>query len=104
MQAELAESYLDAFREHRDEYGVSITINGETVSAIVNESQFGRELMEGGFADDSDIEVKFIIADLSEIPVLGNPVVYRDRNFRVSRLGLQPGALVAEITCRPHKR
>lgn len=104
MQAATAQGFLESFQEHRDEYGVPITVNGETITAIVNESPFGRELIEGGFADESDIEVKFVLSELTEIPVLGNPVVYRSRNHRVSRLALQPGALIAEITCRPHKR
>ncbi len=104
MNLSLATSYQEAFLEHREEFGVDITINGDDVEAIVSESQFGRELMEGGFADDADIEVKFLIADLTELPSLGQVVSYRDRAFRVSRLGFQPGALIGEITCRPSKR
>jgi len=104
MQTAIANSFKDGFEQHRDDYGVSIIIDGETVQAIVAESQFARELMEGGFADDGDIDVKFLISDLTQIPALGKPVVYRSRNFRVSRVGTQPGALVGEITCRPSKR
>jgi len=104
MQTAIANSIKDAFEQHRSDYGVSIIIDGETVQAIVAESQFARELMEGGFADDGDIDVKFLISDLTQIPELGKPVVYRSRNFRVSRVGTQPGALVGEITCRPSKR
>lgn len=104
MQASIAQSIKEAFTEHRDDFGVTITIAGQEITAIVSESQFGRELMEGGFADDADIEVKFLLSDLTSIPALGNTVSYRDRSFRVSRLGIQPGALVGEITCRPAKR
>lgn len=104
MQTAIANSIKDAFVQHRDDYGVSITIDGETVTAIVSESQFARELMEGGFADEGDIEVKFLLSDLTTIPAIGNPVTYRSRGFKVSRLGFQPGALIGEITCRPAKR
>lgn len=104
MQTAIANSIKDAFVQHRDDYGVSITIDGETVTAIVSESQFARELMEGGFADEGDIEVKLLLSDLTQIPSLGKPVVFRSRNFRVSRVGTQPGSLVGEITCRPSKR
>ena len=104
MQTAIANSIKDAFVQHRDDYGVSITIDGETVTAIVSESQFARELMEGGFADEGDIEVKVLLADLTQIPSLGKPVSFRSRNFRVSRVGTQPGALVGEISCRPAKR
>ena len=104
MQSATANAFLEAFQEHRDDFGVSITIAGQTITATVNESQFGRELMEGGFADESDIEVKFILADLSAIPSIGNIVNYRNRVFKVSRLGIQPGSLIGEITCRPAKR
>lgn len=104
MKVSLATSISEAYLEHREEFGVEITIAAEVVEAIVSEAQFGRELMEGGFADESDIEVKFLISELSGIPSLGDVVSYRDRSFRVSRLGIQPGALVGEITCRPAKR
>lgn len=104
MQTAIANSIKDAFVQHRSDYGVSIIIDGETVQAIVAESQFARELMEGGFADDGDIDVKFLISDLTASPAIAMPVVYRSRNFKVSRVGTQPGALVGEITCRPSKR
>lgn len=104
MQTAIANSIKDAFVQHRADYGVSITIDGETVTAIVAESQFARELMEGGFADEGEIEVKVLLSDLAEIPSLGKPVSFRSRNFRVSRVGTQPGALVGEISCRPSKR
>lgn len=104
MQSQIATSLKEAFEEHRDDYGVSITIDGESITAIVAESQFGRELMEGGFADDGDIDVKFLLADLTAIPTLGKPVVFNSRNFRISRVGIHPGSLVGEITGRPSKR
>lgn len=104
MQTAIANSIKDAFVQHRSDYGVSITIDGETVTAIVSESQFARELMEGGFSDEGDIEVKVLLSDLAQIPSLGKPVSFRSRNFRVSRVGTQPGALVGEISCRPSKR
>ena len=104
MQTAIANSIKDAFVQHRADYGVSITIDGETVTAIVSESQFARELMEGGFADEGDIEVKVLLSDLTQIPSIGKQVSFRSRNFRVSRVGTQPGALVGEISCRPSKR
>ena len=104
MQTAIANSIKDAFVQHRADYGVSITIDSETVTAIVSESQFARELMEGGFADEGDIEVKVLLSDLAQIPSLGKPVSFRSRNFRISRVGTQPGALVGEISCRPTKR
>lgn len=104
MKTQIASSLSEAFLEHRSEFGVSITINAEVIEATVSESQFARDLMEGGFADEGDIEVKFLLSDLTTIPSIGNPVTYRSRGFKVSRLGFQPGALIGEITCRPAKR
>lgn len=104
MQPAIANSIKDAFVQHRTDFGVSITIDSEVVTAIVAESQFSRELMEGGFADEGDIDVKVLLSDLAQIPSLGKVVVFRSRNFRVSRVGTQPGAFVGEITCRPSKR
>lgn len=104
MQSEIANTLSGGFEQHRDSYGVSITINGEAITAIVSESQFGRELMEGGFADEGDIEVKFLLSDLPAIPSLGKIVIFNGRNFKISRVGVQPGSLVGEITGRPARR
>lgn len=104
MQTAIANSIKDAFLQHRDEYGVTITIIDTEVIAVVNESQFSRDLMEGGFADDGEIEVKFLLSDLTSTPNLGASVSYRSRNFKVSQIGTHPGSLVGEITCRPAKR
>jgi hypothetical protein len=104
MKDAISASLSEAFIEHRDEFGVDITIAGQIIDALVSESQFARELMEGGFADEGDIDVKFLLSDLAAIPSLGSAVSYRERDFKVSRLGIQPGALVGEITCRPAKR
>jgi hypothetical protein len=104
MTSETAATFASAFREHREAFGVSITIGTTAITAIVNESQFGRELMEGGFAQEGDIEVKYLIADLATAPVIGTAATYRDRSFRVSRVANQPGSLIGELSMRPAKR
>ncbi len=104
MQTAIANSISEAFQEHRDSYGVAITIGGEEITAIVAESQLGRDLMEGGFADEGDIDAKFLLSDLTAIPSRGTAVIFNGRNYKVSRLGITPGALVGEITGRPSKR
>lgn len=104
MKEETAETYKDAFLQHRDSFGVNIIINGVTVEGTVSESQFGRELMDGGFSDEADIDCKFLLLELSNQPELGNVVEYRNRKFKISNIGYQPGSLVGEITCRPMKR
>ena len=104
MTAETANALADAFREHREAFGVAIEIGGATVTAIVNESPFSRELVEGGFADGGEIEVKVLLSDLPALPSLGTAAVYRERSFRVQRVAFQPGGLVGELTLRPAKR
>lgn len=104
MNQATAESIADAFREHREAFGVPITIGETEITAIVKESPFGRELVEGGFADDGDIEVQLLLSDLQALPSIGTAATYRDRSFRVSRVAFQPGGLVGELTLRPSRR
>lgn len=104
MTEETASELAEAFREHRDAFGVPLTLNGSEVVAVVNESAFGRELMEGGFAEDADVQVKVLLADLAALPSIGAAASYNGRTFRVQRFAIQPGTLVGEYTLRPAKR
>jgi hypothetical protein len=79
-------------------------IGETTISAVVNESPFGRELMEGGFADDGDVECKVLLSELPALPSIGTAAHYRDRPMRVARVAFQPGALIGELTLRPARR
>lgn len=101
MNAETAAAIAEAFREHRDAFGVAITINGDTISAVVNDSPYSRELIEGGFANDGEISVKCLTADLSTTPAIGQTCSYKSRSFLISSVSIQPGSAVAEIQMRP---
>lgn len=104
MKPELATAIAEAFREHRDAFGVSITFGAATVTAIVGESDLGRELVGGGFAEVGDLKCKLLLADLQSPLALGNPATYKGRNFKVSSLSVQPGSLLGEVNLRPAKR
>lgn len=104
MTAETANDLAEAFREHRDAFGVSITFGSTPITAIVAEAEFGRELVAGGFAETGDLSCKLLLSDLTAAPGIGDPVTYNDRSFKVSSFAKQPGSLVVECNLRPAKR
>lgn len=104
MTAETASTLAEAFREHRDAFGVSLTLGETTVTALVKDSAMSRELVEGGFADEGAVEAKVLLADLPMQPSLGMTANYKSRPMRVSSLSIQPGGLIAELSLRPARR
>jgi hypothetical protein len=104
MTAETATALAEAFREHRDAFGVSITFGSTTITAIVGESDFSRELVEGGFAEAGNLQSKVLLSDLPAVPQIGSTVIYQDRPFKVASLAIQPGGLIGEIELRPANR
>lgn len=105
MTSETAEAIAEAFREHRDAFGVPITFGAEPeITAIVAGGEFSRELMQGGFAEAGNYQVKLLISDLPTAPANGDPVTYQERVFRVSNVAVQPGGLIGEYEIRPAKR
>ena len=105
MKPELANALAEAFREHRDAFGVAITFGtAPEITAIVGESDLGRELVGGGFAEVGDLKCKLLLADLTSPPALGQPATYKGRAFKVSSLSVQPGSLLGEMNLRPAKR
>lgn len=104
MTSETASALADAFREHRDAFGVAITFGSTAITAIVAEAEFGRELASGGFAETGDLSCKLLLADLSAPPVIGGAATFNGRSFRISSTAKQPGSLVGECNLRPAKR
>ncbi len=104
MTSETATALAEAFREHRDAFGVPINIKGTTITAIVAEAEFGRELASGGYAETGDLACKLLLADLTTPPAIGDAATFNGRSFRVSSLAKQFGSLVGEYTLRPAKR
>jgi hypothetical protein len=105
MTAETANDLAEAFREHRDAFGVAITF-GENppITAIVAEAEFGRELVGGGYAETGDLACKLLLADLPTAPGNGTAGTYNGRTFKVNSVSIQPGSLIGEFNLRPAKR
>ena len=104
MTGDTATALAEAFREHRDAFGVSITFGVTTITAIVGESEFSRDLMEGGFAEAGNLQSKVLLSDLSTVPAIGSAVTYQDRAFKVSSRAIQPGGLIGEFDLKPAQR
>lgn len=104
MTAETATALAEAFREHRDAFGVSITFGQTTITAVVGESEDFRELVEGGFAQTGDKASRILLADLPSIPVTGSAVSYNGRYYKVGPIINPPGSLTALFQLKPAKR
>lgn len=104
MTATTASAIAEAFREHRNAFGVSITFGATTITAIVAESEFSRELEAGGFADAGELQSKVLLADLPGVPEIGSAVTYQEKTYRVDKRAIQPGGLIGEFTLRPARR
>lgn len=104
MTSDTANDLAEAFREHRDAFGVPITFGSTEITAVIAESEFGRELAAGGFAETGDLSCKLLLADLSAAPAIGDAATYNGRSYRVSSVAKQPGSLVIECNLRPAKR
>ena len=104
MTSETASAIAEAFREHRDAFGVAITFGSTAITAIVAESEFSRELVAGGFAEAGELQAKVLLADLATVPALGSAVTYQSNSYRVEKRAIQPGGLIGEFSLRPAKR
>ena len=104
MTAETASDLAEAFREHRDAFGVAITFGSTAITGMVAEAEFGRELVGGGYAETGDLQAKILLADLTTVPAIGLAVTYNARTFRVTSVAIQPGSLIGEFNLRPAKR
>ena len=104
MNESTATDISEAFLEMREAFGVPATIGETALTVIASEAQFGRELSDGGFAENGDVDLKYLLSDLEEQPSIGVTVLYRARTFRVKEIGTHPTALVGELTIRPSKR
>lgn len=104
MTSQTATDLAEAFREHRDAFGVAVTFGSTAITAIVAEAEFGRELAAGGFAETGDLACKLLLSDLATAPALGDAATYNGRAFKVSSIAKQPGSLVGECNLRPAKR
>jgi hypothetical protein len=100
----VADDIAEAFLEARDAFGVPITIADQDVTAMVTESQFARDLVEGGFQLNAQVEVRVLLADLNVPPVLGAACLYEGAPFRISNIVPPRGGLVGEFTLSPRGR
>ncbi|MES2995896.1 MAG: hypothetical protein V4733_03710 [Verrucomicrobiota bacterium] len=94
----------EAFREHRDAFGVSVIFGATTVTAVVEDSEFSRELVEGGFAEAGNVETRALKADFTTLPIIGSPATWNDRSFRIASITAHPTSPVLIFSLRPAKR
>lgn len=98
------EELAEAFREHRSAFGVSLVIAGTTVIAVVEESEFSRELAEGGFAEAGAVKAECLASDFSSVPGIGAAASWNGRSFRVASVSTHPASPVVGFSLRPANR
>ena len=104
MNQEVAAAAAAAFLEHRDAFGVAVTIGGHAVTAVVDENPLGRELAEGGFVDVGELKLNVLAADLPVAPVVGTEVICDGKRHKVARISRHPGWPLIELSLRPANR
>ena len=104
MDQATADAFADAFREHREAFGVSVEIDGTVVTAVVNEVDVGRDLLEGGFAEEGDVDAKVLAGDLPKKPMIGRACHYAGRAYRVATVRARENGQVIHLRLRPAKR
>jgi hypothetical protein len=94
----------EAFIEHREAFGVPITFGAAAITAVVAESEFSRDLVEGGFSANAELQCKVLLSDLAALPSIGTLATYQATSFKVSKVAIRPGGLIGEYTLRASKR
>jgi hypothetical protein len=96
---------IAVFRERLAALGEEITFHGrEAIRVIVATGDHLRELVEGGMADEGEVRVKYLAADLTFIPAQGAAVTFQGRKYRLAKNRLVPGAFIGEFELRPVRR
>jgi CBS domain-containing protein len=105
MNAATSASFADAFRQHREAFGAPVQVGEADLVGIVNEVDLARELMEGGFAEEGDVDVKVMADELpTDVPPLGLSCAYGGRRYRVASVRSREGAPVVHLRLRPARR
>lgn len=104
MTSETASALAEAFREHRDAFGASITFGSTEITGIVGESEDFRELVEGGFAQTGEKACTVLLSDLAATPVTGSSATYNGRSYKVGPTIIPPGGLLGTFQLTPAKR
>lgn len=105
MTTATAASFAGAFRELRDAFGVPVQVGEANLMGIVNEVDLARELIEGGFAEEGDVDAKVLADELpTDVPPLGLSCAYGGRRYRVESVRSREGAPVVHLRLRPVRR
>lgn len=104
MSPATAQDLASAFVELRSSFGVPAVIGGQSVTVVAAENELSRELIDGGFADEGDVEIKALLSDLATLPARGTACTYNGRGYKVHIMRIQPGGLIGEYVLRPAKR
>lgn len=94
----LAQSGItDAFSEMLETFGDTVTIKGQTVSALVSKDAMESALEEGGYAVTGALIVRVPDALLATPkPTHNDPVLIGGQRYKISEITQDPGAAVVK--------
>jgi len=101
MNSETSSAFANAFREHREAFGVSIQIEDTELLAVVNTVDVARELVEGGFAENGEVEAKILADELPTTAANGKPAIYQGRKYRIAAINHDDNRPIVSLRLRP---
>jgi hypothetical protein len=101
MNSETSTALADAFRELREAFGVSIQIEDAEILAVVSTVDVARELVEGGFAENGEVEAKILEVELPTTAENGKPAIYQGRKYRIAAINHEETRPIVSLRLRP---
>lgn len=94
----LAQSGItDAFSEMLENFGDTVTVNGQSVTALVSKDAMDSALEEGGYAVSGALVVRVPEALLATPkPTHNDPVIIGGQRYKISEISRDPGSAVVK--------
>lgn len=87
----------EAFSEMLEEFGDTVTINGQAIRAMISKDAMDSALEEGGYAITGALVVRVPIALLTAPkPVHNDPILIGGQRYKISEITQDPGAAVVK--------
>jgi len=85
----------DGLAEAMEMMGETVSIGGKTINAIVSNTEFAEDLLDGGLLSKRGITAVVAFDDLAEMPAVGSKIGYNGFSYRIK--GIVPDAFSFEI-------
>lgn len=87
----------EAFSEMLENFGDSVTLNGQAVRALISKDAMDSALEEGGYAVTGALIVRVAVAMLATPkPIHNDPILIGGQRYKISEISQDPGASVVK--------